>query len=1431
MYAAAEANMIKNGASTTIDLSEAHMAYATSQEHVPLDYGFVRHIDGGGHRSMAAAYLMRGKLQGAVTEESDKFPSGLLEKRDLTITEGKTPSYTVKDIIYLSDNDAKPSADVIKRAILNYGAVGCSMLWDGSAAVSGGSSAAYFNSTNNAYYYNGGAAGTNHGITLVGWDDNFPSTNFNSAHQPSRNGAWLVKNSWGTSWGDGGYFWISYEDSNTTLSAYVVDTVVDYTEQTVYEHDPHGVGAFNSYDSHIAFAANVFTVSSANEHLGSVKTFIEGANYTVDVYVVPNYTNATSLNVTTATRVVSERTFTNPGWYTLDFTPVTITGPNFAVIIKYSVPSGNAWLPLEISNGFTSTASAGESFISYSGIGSWEDIGVSSAANVNIKAVTTTASVPTYSIILSESGTFAFQDLAAGYTAVDAQTVTIRNSGNMPVTGLQARLQDATNFEISTLGKNNLSSVSDTTTFTVQPKAGLSVGQYTDTVIVTGNNGASARFEVKVTVRASLGTTMLEFILHVNNVHDFGTVTLADYIVEPLEVMIENIGDLQITGLNVVLSGRDPNSFIVTQPGKTTLNGGYSTTFTVIPKNGLAVNAQGYTATVTVAGTSTAGNISKSFDVDFMVTATPAYGITLSQTGPYIFPNATEGYGALTPLSVTVRNVGNQPAEGLTVQLTGTDNDKFEIITGLGSTSLIATGTTTFTVAPKSGLDPGTYIATVEVAGTNITPKTFTVSFTVDPKPSYAVTVINGTGSGTYEVGETVTVTADPPLAEMRFKNWTATGLTLTQAQSTSDPLSFTMPNNAVTLEAVYEEEPVTVTSLEIIPPTVTLNDGIRYGFSPELTGSGKPSQDVTWSVSGFDGAVIDEYGVLDIPAGIPDGTVLTITAIYGSGATQQTATATVTIGAPVSSSVTGVTVTPDEKVLSPGDTFTFSAKVSGTGNPSQEVTWDVTGGSDSQITTSGGALTVGLSETASTLTVTATSVEDASQFGTAIVTIRSAYTVTFDASGGAFDDGATTRTVKVTPPVKYAALPAPNPTRSGYTFTGWNTAAGGSFTANTPVTADITVYAQWRQQSGPSTPTEPEEPTPTVTPVPPTPTPTPPSGSSSGSGSSSSSSSGSSSSTPAPTPTPIDPMAPSATTSFAISRAISSGAKTIEFVIPPGRIGAYFTGDSLLKIKKTGKPLDIKSSFFTLSIPTRVLDGWNVNENSAISIKLTPVSNNPDNLMASRLLNLSTVNSSLLKKIYTLEIRIDDNLVPRSVWPIMLAINTKDFTAEQLASLTGVYYTGGISAYRQLGGELSPDGKTFYFWAYESGIYGIILSDNISKLLFTIGSRDYTRNGSTLTNEAAPYISADGRTMVPLRAISESLGADVAWNDATRTMQISRNGSLLIRLTLGQQLPGGMGALEVQNDRSFVPVRYVAETLEANVVWNETAKSVSIYQ
>ena len=99
------------------------------------------------------------------------------------------------------------SVSRIKNLIYEYGSVSLSFQM----------SDIYYNPDTCAYSYPLGTTGVNHAVTLIGWDDNYSRDNFAAESRVKNNGAWIAKNSWGTGWGDGGYFYISYENTSKQL--------------------------------------------------------------------------------------------------------------------------------------------------------------------------------------------------------------------------------------------------------------------------------------------------------------------------------------------------------------------------------------------------------------------------------------------------------------------------------------------------------------------------------------------------------------------------------------------------------------------------------------------------------------------------------------------------------------------------------------------------------------------------------------------------------------------------------------------------------------------------------------------------------------------------------------------------------------------------------------------------------------------------------------------------------------------------------------------------------------------------------------------------------------------------------------------------------------------------------------------------------------
>ena len=88
---------------------------------------------------------------------------------------------------------------------------------------------------------------------------------------------------------------------------------------------------------------------------------------------------------------------------------------------------------------------------------------------------------------------------------------------------------------------------------------------------------------------------------------------------------------------------------------------------------------------------------------------------------------------------------------------------------------------------------------------------------------------------------------------------------------------------------------------------------------------------------------------------------------------------------------------------------------------------------------------------------------------------------------------------------------------------------------------------------------------------------------------------------------------------------------------------------------------------------------------------------------------------------------------------------------------------------------------------------------------------------------DVAPQI-IDGNTMVPLRFIAESLQAEVKWNAKAKEVTIIQGDEELI-------LKVGKGSEEamIQDNRTLVPLRYISEQLNANVLWVPSQKAIEI--
>ena len=357
------------------DYSENNMKNLVSKNYPE---GFDLTSDDGGNAFISTAYLSR--WSGPVNESKDPYyessaysPTGLPVQKH------------VQEVLFLPEKTEFLDNEVLKRALLEYGAVYSTMYWN----------LAYYQEENNVYQYTKSLT-ANHAVTIVGWDDSFDRNLFTQV--PPGDGAFIAKNSWGETWGEDGYFYISYYDTKIGFDENAVFTAESQDNYGhIYQYDPLGWIVSKEYPgSSIAWGGNVFT-SERDETLRAIGFYTTDLNTAYEIYV---YKNPVSGPVNSGQGFIAKENgrYSFPGYHTyvLNSGVPIRAGDKFSVVIRFSNPFAEGPLAVEQPVALYSSkaqANPGESYVSPDGV-KWEDISSNSEANLCIKAFTTSNEIP-----------------------------------------------------------------------------------------------------------------------------------------------------------------------------------------------------------------------------------------------------------------------------------------------------------------------------------------------------------------------------------------------------------------------------------------------------------------------------------------------------------------------------------------------------------------------------------------------------------------------------------------------------------------------------------------------------------------------------------------------------------------------------------------------------------------------------------------------------------------------------------------------------------------------------------------------------------------------------------------------------------------------------------------------------------------------------
>lgn len=407
--AACETSLVKNnGFTNDLDLSELHLAYYATHRmydrlglfdsEVTANPG-TSVLDGNFLENAAQALT---NMDGVVPDNShyNQFAEGKMDYSGLhaMTVSNKQLSYALS-AAQLSDYYAVTTEDLdlYKSYIMRCG--GGAISTNVSDPVCNGKV---------VYNYEGAVtSGGEHGMCVVGWDDSIPAEQLTvNGHTPSRDGAFIVKDSGGLESGDNGYLLMPYEDETlrerqSFFFSFRSGTPYTYT----YAYDDL-VGRYDlepEEDENELTAANVYTAVSDDETLEAVAFYPE--NSSVD-YEIKVYTGVTDLPTDGMLKATVTGSTTEKGYRTVTLNePVSLkAGEKFSVVLTVKADGkpailcdgdGSCYENRENKVKATKVRAPRESFFDQ-GYG-WEDLTtIEDAGNVRLKAFTNSPSAVPY---------------------------------------------------------------------------------------------------------------------------------------------------------------------------------------------------------------------------------------------------------------------------------------------------------------------------------------------------------------------------------------------------------------------------------------------------------------------------------------------------------------------------------------------------------------------------------------------------------------------------------------------------------------------------------------------------------------------------------------------------------------------------------------------------------------------------------------------------------------------------------------------------------------------------------------------------------------------------------------------------------------------------------------------------------------------------